>query len=437
MFKKYYNIVTNMKKINKFILLGVFAVILGIGLIANHHHRTKYIKEYLDLPILDENSDHAFAEETNEWTYITAKPNDTLSKIFANAGISQKVMYDVLNNNKFAKQLTTIKPNQQVQFLIKNGILEKIVFPINLSEILIVTRHDKIYLSKIKAKAMDLQEDFASATVHGSLYASAQRNNVSFKLIQQMINIFEWEINFSKDIRDGDKFNILYNSYYIDGSKVKTGDIIAVEYISKNKSLRAVSYKNSNGETAYYTPEGASLKKAFTRYPIKYSHISSNFSTGRRHPILHYVRSHKGIDLAARLGTPILATGDGVIKSINYENGYGNVIKISHYNIYTSVYAHLLKFQKGLSRGSRVKRGQVIGYVGQSGLATGPHCHYEFHVNQRPQNPSTIKLPQGLAISQKEKPNFNFKTSKLIANLKLYDATKVADAKANYKSNTG
>ena len=164
-----------------------------------------------------------------------------------------------------------------------------------------------------------------------------------------------------------------------------------------------------------------SLKKAFVRYPIKFSHISSTFSLSRHHPILHYRRPHKGVDLAAPIGTPIHATGDGRIEIIGRDNGYGNMIKISHNKTYSSVYGHLLKFQKGLAKGNMVKKGQVIGFVGQSGLADGPHCHYEFHVNHNPRNPTTVELPRSLPISARERTAFRANANVLLARLKLYE----------------
>lgn len=169
-----------------------------------------------------------------------------------------------------------------------------------------------------------------------------------------------------------------------------------------------------------------SLKKAFTRYPVKFSHISSTFSLSRMHPVLKRKRPHKGVDLAAPIGTPIYAVGDGRIVSIGRHNGYGNMIKIAHNKTYRTVYAHMLKFQRGLSNGSRVKRGQIIGYVGQTGLATGPHCHFEFHINSHPKNPTTVDLPRAAPIPTNELAAFQSQTGTLLAQMKLYEEAALA-----------
>jgi murein DD-endopeptidase MepM/ murein hydrolase activator NlpD len=251
-----------------------------------------------------------------------------------------------------------------------------------------------------------------------------------------MTDIFYWEIDFAREVRAGDQFSIVYQANYIQDKLVSIGDIIAVTYTSHDNTHYAIRHVNASGDSDYFNRQGLSLKKAFTRYPVKFSHISSTFSLSRYHPVLHYRRPHKGIDLAASIGTPIYATGDGRITVIDRHNGYGNMIKISHNNTYSSLYAHMLRFQKGLSKGSYVKRGQVIGYVGQTGLADGPHCHYEFHVNHQPRNPSTIELPHGSPIPTKEKLAFQTKANTVIAQLKLYETAQLATNNRK-TSNTG
>ena len=229
-------------------------------------------------------------------------------------------------------------------------------------------------------------------------------------------------------MRAGDQFSIVYKAYYIDDKLVNTGEIYAVTYTNRGKTHEAIRHVDASGDYDYYTPQGASLKKAFSRYPIKFSHISSSYNLSRYHPILHYRRPHNGVDLAAAIGTPVHATGDGRIAIIDRHNGYGNMVKVAHNQGYSSIYAHLLRFQKGLARGDHVKRGQVIGYVGQTGLADGPHCHYEFHVNQQPKNPTTIELPHASPVSSREMASFKAQAHTLLAQLKLYEEATLAAA---------
>lgn len=404
-----------------------------------HNKKTRYTNKTLSLPTLETAQDDlAKAAKNNEWTIVTAHQGDSLGSIFKQIGLSQQTLLAIISDNVYAKNLSDIKPNQQIQFLIRNQILEKLVLPLNATQVLVVSRHNNQYLSKVNSREMNSHNQYLTATVRGSLYGTAQRLNLPYKLVQQMTEIFNWEIDFAKDIRAGDQFSILYDAFYVDDKWVSTGDIIAVTYTNRGKMHQAIRHENASGEFDYFTPQGVSLKKAFSRYPIKYSHISSTFSLSRQHPILHYSRPHKGVDLAASLGTPIHATGDGHIQMIGRQNDYGNMIKISHNKTYTSVYGHLLKFEKGLSRGDRVKRGQVIGYVGQSGLATGPHCHYEFHINQVPRNPTTIELPRASPVAAREHLAFTTNAKMLLARLKLYEEGNLAGATAGKKSvNTG
>ncbi len=418
--------------------ISIFVVILFIILInLKQQHQANIIKKSLELPQIYEELESEIQDENNDWITITTQNNDTISKIFKQLNISQQTLNSILKDNPYGKYLTNIKPNQQLRLLIKDKVLEKIIIPFNATQLLTINKDNDNYITKLESRVIEKHEEFLSVTIRKSIYYTAKNMKIPFTLIQQMAKIFEWEIDFSKDIREGDKINVLYEGFYVDDTKVNTGKILAIEYKTSNRKLQAIAHTNKNGTIEYYNPEGYSLNKAFNRYPIKFSHISSSFSLSRKHPILKYSRPHKGIDLAARLGTPIHATGDGRIKSIGMHNGYGNMIKIVHNKTYSSVYAHLSKFEKGLKRGDYVKRGQVIGYVGQTGLATAPHCHYEFHVNQHAQNPATIKLPQGASIPPQELANFNYKANQLIASLQLYEESKLAHLKDKRNTNTG
>lgn len=364
----------------------------------------------------------------NEWQIVQPRSGDTMGAIFHRLGLSAQNLQLVLKKNPHSKALTNIKPSQKLQFLISKNKLEKLIIPVNNIQSLTVYRSGQGYKTQMDSKKMISHNHYVTATVKGSLYTTAQRMNIPSKLIRQMTTILNKEIDFSRAIRAGDQFSIIYDAYYIDDKMVGTGDILAVSYTNRGKTYQAIKHTSSNGNTDYYTPKGTSLKKAFSRYPIKFSHISSTFALSRYHPILHYKRAHKGIDLAAPIGTPIQATGDGIITIIDRHNGYGNMIKIKHDKTYSTIYGHMLKFQKGLSKGSKVKRGQVIGYVGQTGLATGPHCHYELHVNNQPRNPTTISLPTAAPISSREMIAFKAKAGTLLARLKLYEEANLASS---------
>lgn len=362
--------------------------------------------------------------QNDGWTTITTRPGDSLAVIFKRMKLSGQTLHQIMNHNRYASTLTRIKPKQALKFLIKNQQLEQMILVINPTQHLDVVAESHGYKTTMhqQAQKMETREEYMTATVQYSLYNTAKRQNIPYKLIQQMMDILKWEINFAKDVRGGDHFSIIYEANYKDHRLVSIGDIIAVSYTNRGVKHQALRHESASGEVDYYTPKGQSLKEGFSRYPVKFSRINSPFSLSRMHPILHYNRPHKGIDLAAPMGSPIYATGDGRVDMMGYESGYGNVIKISHHNkLYTSVYAHLLKFKKGLFRGSYVKRGQIIGFVGKSGLASGPHCHYEFHVNHRPKNPSTVPLPHATPVPSSDLAAFKKNADKLIEHLKLFE----------------
>jgi murein DD-endopeptidase MepM/ murein hydrolase activator NlpD len=363
------------------------------------------------------------------WQYITTRPGDSMSSVFKRAGLTPQALQAIIHDNpKQARVISRIKPNQDIQILVQNKTLQTLIMPYSSTQSFVIERRNDKYTSQLKLREMNAQNQLATATVQGSLYATAKRMHIPFKLIEQMTAIFNWEIDFARDIRAGDQFTILYKAHYIENELVHTGDILAVTYTNKGRAYHAIRHE-SNGEVNYFSPEGTGLKKAFSRYPVQFTHISSMFSMSRMHPILHYKRAHQGVDLAAPLGTPVHATGDGRIEIIDRHSSYGNMIKIKHQNAYSSVYAHLHRFQKGLSQGDRVKRGQVIGYVGQTGLASGPHCHYEFHVNDLPINPSTVVLPRVASVPKHQMAAFKTTAKTLLAQLKLYETAHLATKK--------
>ncbi|KTD27927.1 MULTISPECIES: peptidoglycan DD-metalloendopeptidase family protein [Legionella] len=374
------------------------------------------------------------SEQENELKTIKTRAGDSLASVFSRLGLTSQTLQTIIRENPSTKVLAKLKPNQQLQFLIKNHTLEKMIAPISSTQFIVVTRDGRHYRSKLNSYKTTTHNHYITATLRGSLYSTAKRHNIPYKLMQQMTEIFAWDINFAKDVRAGDQFTIIYKALFVEDKLVGVGDIVAVSYKNRGKVFQAVLHTSRSGHSDYYTPQGTSLKNAFNRYPLRFSHISSTFSLSRYHPILRYRRPHKGVDLAAPIGTPILATGDGRIDIIGRQSGYGNMIKIKHNKTYSTIYGHMLKFQKGLSKGTFVKRGQVIGYVGQTGLASGPHCHYEFHINNQPKNPTTVNLPRGNAVPTREMAAFKANTNTLLAQLKLYETGRLGNpSKRNAK----
>jgi murein DD-endopeptidase MepM/ murein hydrolase activator NlpD len=424
--KKSYKLYPSLAPIAVIIIILLFYVFLTTGYHKPYHYDAQTTLS-LPKPALSSLEKDSSSPD-HGWTTATAHPGDTLASIFQKVGLSRQTLSAVLQDNPHAKALSNIKPEQKIQLLIVHQQLEQLIVPISTTQFLIASRNGKTYSSLIKQRKMTRQNDYLTATVRGSLYGTAKRLNIPYQLIRDMTDIFHWDIDFMKEVRAGDQFTILYEADYIEDKWVSTGDILAVSYTHRGIKHQAIRHVNASGDSDYFTPEGTSLKKAFSRYPVQFSHISSTYSLSRYHPILHYRRPHKGVDLAAPIGTPIRAVGDGRIEVIERHNGYGNMIKISHSKQYASLYAHLLKFQKGLARGAHVKRGQVIGYVGQTGLADGPHCHFEFHVNQHPKNPSTLSLPRATPVPKRDMAAFQAKANTLIAQLNFFEETSLASS---------
>jgi murein DD-endopeptidase MepM/ murein hydrolase activator NlpD len=261
------------------------------------------------------------------------------------------------------------------------------------------------------------------------LFEAGSQAGISDKLTMDLAGIFEWDIDFIQDVREGDEFTVLYEEVWRDGVKLRNGDIIAAEFVNQGKSYRAARYRDANGRSNYYTPDGHSLRKAFIRAPLNFTRISSNFDPSRRHPILNTIRAHQGVDYAAPVGTPIRAAGDGKVIFRGVQGGYGNVIILQHGGNITTLYGHMSRFANKRV-GARVAQGEVIGFVGQSGLATGPHLHYEYRINGVHRNPRTVSLPPADPVPAEFQEDFKATTATLWRQLELYstgNATVAAD----------
>jgi murein DD-endopeptidase MepM/ murein hydrolase activator NlpD len=278
---------------------------------------------------------------------------------------------------------------------------------------------NSLFEAMVVEKPVEMRTKHATGTISDSLFLAARSAGLSDRKAIELAGIFAWDIDFTHEVRKGDRFTVVYEEQYQSGEKIGEGPIVAAEFINQNTIYRAIRYSDPEGNTDYYTPDGSRLRKSFLRNPIKPGlfRISSHFNLKRRHPILHKIRAHKGVDYAASTGTPIRATGDGKIVHRGRKGGYGNTIIIQHGQRYSTLYAHLSKFAKNMRVGQRVKQGQVIGYVGASGLATGPHLHYEFQLDGVHRNPLTVKYPSGEPVPERYKQDFLAKIASPVAQL--------------------
>ncbi len=285
------------------------------------------------------------------------------------------------------------------------------------SDQVIHTNNDKQFRPISVDHLQPTQTNTAHVSIETSLFLDGLEADLSKELILQLTDIFAWDIDFATNLRPGDQFTIVYGKKIVNGKETDTDDIIAAEFINQGSSYTAVRYINEYGIASYYTPDGESMQRAFLTTPVDFAKISSPFDMHRKHPILNRIRAHKGIDYAARIGTPVKTTGDGIVTFSGRSGAYGQVVIIQHNDHYETLYAHMSDFKKGLTVGNHVKQGDVIGYVGQTGLATGPHLHYEFHVDGIYRDPETVKIPHSMPISNELLADFKAQTQQFFAQL--------------------
>lgn len=358
---------------------------------------------------------------------INVQNGDTLSTVFAKVGLSATTLHEVLNSSKEAKQLTRLKVGQPLEFnLSADGQLESLHSKLSDLESIVLAKSEKGFTFKRELVKPEIQTSYSHGVINSSLFLSAKRAGLSHNLTMDLANIFGYDIDFAMDIREGDEFELIFEKKVVNGKQVGTGNILSARFTNRGKTYTAVRYTNKQGNSSYYSANGESMRKAFIRTPVDFARISSRFSNGRRHPILNKIRAHKGVDYAAPRGTPIKAAGDGRISLAGRHGGYGNAVIIQHGQRYRTLYAHMQGFAKGVRTGGNVKQGQIIGYIGTTGLSTGPHLHYEFQVNGVHVDPLSQKLPMADPIANSEKARFMQLSKPLMAQMDKEKSTMLA-----------
>ena len=367
-------------------------------------------------------------QTSNRTQIIYVEKNNTLIELLSESGLSSKYIRALIKA-KGSEKLANLKIGDILEVEISEDQIPKNIFLTTdgLNGINANFNNGLFSIYKVSKKP-DVLERFASVEIQDSLYQSAVEADIPDSVIMDLVYIFGWDIDFIFDIRPGDSFDLLYEEYFWKGNKIKNGDIKAARFKRGKKVYTAVRYFLENEQKEFFSIRGKNVEKAFLRSPVEFSYISSKYNLKRKHPILNKIKAHTGVDYAAPTGTPVRTTGDGTIAFKGNNGGYGKLIEIKHSEDYSTRYAHLSRYKKGLEVGDKVNQGEVIGYVGRTGRATGPHLHYEFRVNGMHTDPLTVKLPAAEPISDKEKDAF-FKTAIEVMNkmddyyLKLYAET--------------
>lgn len=369
------------------------------------------------------------AATVDDWLRVEVRKGDSLSAIFQRSGFSSRELHDIMSLGGDTKALKRIYPGAEILLQPDaDGRLSALAYRLDDVRTLHVNRSGEGFAASIEARELEIRPAQAFGTIQDSLYLAAARAGLSDGLIMELVRIFGWDIDFALDIRRNDRFSVIYEEVFADGGKLRDGRILAAEFENRGRLYRAIGHTDAEGRMDYYTPEGKSLRKAFLRTPVDYTRVSSRFNPGRMHPVLNRIRAHKGVDYAAPTGTPVRSTGDGRVILRGSHGGYGHTVIIQHGSRYSTLYAHLSRFAGGLKQGDRVRQGQVIGYVGSSGLATGPHLHYEFRIDDRHHDPLTVKLPDADPLPRQQMAEFLMKSSPFIAQMDTMRATHLAVA---------
>jgi len=355
------------------------------------------------------------------WREITVSNGDNLSNIFSETGLSATELHEIMSLGKEVRALKKIKPGQRILFDISsNGKLEGLKYELNPLESLFINREDDRFIANSIKYEPTIYEAFRSAAItqkQPSLYESGKVVGLSDNILMELSYVFQWDISFALDLRQGDSYALLFEENYLDDVKIKDGKILSAQFNNLGKTYTAVLYTAENGSRSYFSPDGKSMRKAFLRDPVHFSRVSSSYNLRRLHPIHKRVMPHRGIDYAAKRGSPIIAAGDGKVSTARQNNTSGKYIVIQHGEQYTTKYLHLSRFARNMRPGKRIKQGDVIGYVGATGWATAPHLHYEFLVDGVHRNPRTVKLPQADPIKSSEKQRFLEQTASFIKRL--------------------
>jgi murein DD-endopeptidase MepM/ murein hydrolase activator NlpD len=343
--------------------------------------------------------------------------NDTLERIFRRLELSLQDLASLRAMPELRAYLDRLRPGDLLTFVLRGDELFALERRLSPSDTLKIERADSGFATDVVVNPLEREIRTTTGTITNSLFRAAQQAGLSDTSALAIAEIFAWDIDFVLEIQPGDSFTVTHEALSQDGEPVGDGDILAVEFVNAGRRFRAVRYVDPEGRTAYFTPDGQSLRKAFLRAPVEFSRISSQFNLYRRHPVLNRIRAHRGVDYAAPIGTPVRAAGDGRVRFVGQQGGYGKVIELDHAGGVLTVYGHLSRFAKGLSRGDRVTQGEVIGYVGMTGLATGPHLHYEYRVRGVHMNPQTVPLPTADPVPPALLADFRERTTPLVASL--------------------
>ena len=373
-------------------------------------------------------------ENSNQKKTVEIKPGDNLYTILKNNGVDASDIHAIMLDDMVKEHLTNLRIGNKIDFDYRwTGELNKVSIKVNRDTRLHIHRSAPGSIQVAKTHLpLEYERVVTSGTINESLYAAAEQADLKQSTIMSLADIFEWELDFARDIRKGDSFSIVYDRLYRDGKYIGDGEILAAEFVRGDRHHRAIRFTDDDGRIDYYSPDGQSKRRSFMRHPVDVVRITSRFDPNRMHPVLHKIRAHKGVDYGAPHGSPIKATADGVVEFAGNKGAYGNTVILQHGEQRSTLYAHMSRIAGKSIRGKRVRRGDVIGYVGRTGRVTGTHLHYEFRIRGMHVDPLKVELPVAAALDKKYLPKLKAMSQELIAQMRSVvpaDAQRVADAR--------
>jgi len=377
-----------------------------------------------DLEIPPPESIHAIAGDESvpdalfqgeQWDKVTVKSGQSLDAIFRQQGFSAKTLHRIMALSKETKQMTKIRPGDLFEFQRHDDkSLKRMRYAIDEAHYLIIEHDSEQAFASTEARDMITEPTETTGTITSSLFLAGKQAGLSDNMVMKLANLFGWDIDFVLDIREGDRFFLVYEKIYRDGNFLRDGEIIGATFVNQGEKFRAIRF-DIDGRTQHFAPDGRNMRKAFLRAPLNFSYISSNFNPKRYHPILKRVKAHNGIDYKAPRGTPVFTAGDGKVIRSAYNKYNGHHVFVQHANSIVTKYLHFTK--RTVKKGQRVKQGQVIGYVGATGLAQGPHLHYEFLLNGVHRNPRTVSLPKADPLGKEQMAEFQQTAAPVLSQL--------------------
>jgi murein DD-endopeptidase MepM/ murein hydrolase activator NlpD len=355
------------------------------------------------------------------------QPGDTLANALSRLKIDDLEIQHLLATDTMRQLASNIRAGKRIQATTtQDGQLQTIQFERGDAPALTVRRQGEGFVTEESSELQETRVVMRSGRILSSLYGATDSAGIPDKIADKMAETFSTSLDFREDLRRGDTFSVIYTVNYRNGEPIAVGKLLAAEYVNAGKPYRAVLFRDPSGREAYYTPEGESMKKGFLRSPLEFSRVTSNFSKSRLHPVLGYARAHTGVDFGAPTGTRVKATGDATVEFAGRKGGYGNLVILRHHNGYETYYGHLSAFASGIRRGRAVSQGQVIAYVGATGVATGPHLHYEVRIAGKPYNPLSVKLPGSPPLATAQRAQFRQQTASWADKLGLLRGTNLA-----------